>query len=43
MRGEVLWRVPSWVVDESVGRFERRENQEEALCQPGGRWVDLSA
>lgn len=43
MREAVLQKVPSWAVDESVGRFERREkNQEEALCQVGGHWVDLS-
>jgi hypothetical protein len=40
IREGVLGRVPSWAVDESVGRFKGRERQEEALCQLS--WADSS-
>lgn len=33
MREAVLQKVPSWAVDESVGRFERREKKiKRRLC-----------
>lgn len=37
MREAVLQKVPSWAVDESVGRFERREKKSRGGSVPGRR------